>query len=167
MASTRILRRPCGGVARIPALTLSPGEREARGRCVQEPPLGIGHGREDGDRQAAAFADAAVGWVQAFEAKYSRFRPDSLVSRINQAAGLGWIGKKRHPEDAEFAKKAAARFSVVASEDEFVKALPGSPGGDADGVGIELMVMGGNVEDGTLLIRRGGRWGLVGRCPAA
>ncbi|MFA5058469.1 MAG: FAD:protein FMN transferase [Opitutaceae bacterium] len=37
------------------------------------------------------FERAAVGWVQAFEAKYSRFRPDSLVSRINQAAGRDWI----------------------------------------------------------------------------
>jgi len=29
--------------------------------------------------------------VQAFEAKYSRFRPDSLVSRINRAAGREWV----------------------------------------------------------------------------
>lgn len=40
-----------------------------------------------GDAQAAAFERAAVGWVTAFEAKYSRFRADSLVSRINAAAG--------------------------------------------------------------------------------
>lgn len=40
-----------------------------------------------GDGQAKAFEQAAVGWVQGFEAKYSRFRPDSLVSRINAAAG--------------------------------------------------------------------------------
>lgn len=40
-----------------------------------------------GDAQAAAFERAAVGWVAAFEAKYSRFRPDSLLSRINAAAG--------------------------------------------------------------------------------
>ena len=45
----------------------------------------------DGDRQAAAFEAAAVTWVLAFEAKYSRFRADSLVSRINRAAGRGWI----------------------------------------------------------------------------
>ena len=44
-----------------------------------------------GDGQAAAFEDAAVTWVQAFETKYSRFRPDSLVSRINQAAGREWV----------------------------------------------------------------------------
>lgn len=41
--------------------------------------------------RAAGFERAAVGWVQAFEAKYSRFRPDSLVSRINAAAGKQWV----------------------------------------------------------------------------
>jgi thiamine biosynthesis lipoprotein len=45
----------------------------------------------EGDAQAAAFERAAVAWVQAFEAKYSRFRPDSLLSRINAAAGKSWI----------------------------------------------------------------------------
>ena len=45
----------------------------------------------EGEAQAAAFADAAVTWVQAFEAKYSRFRPDSLVSRITAAAGRAWV----------------------------------------------------------------------------
>ena len=44
-----------------------------------------------GDTQATAFERAAVAWVNAFEAKYSRFRPDSLVSRINAAAGQSWI----------------------------------------------------------------------------
>ena len=41
--------------------------------------------------QAAKFEAAAVAWVTAFEAKYSRFRPDSLVSRINAAAGREWV----------------------------------------------------------------------------
>ena len=44
-----------------------------------------------GDAQASAFERAAVAWVAAFEAKYSRFRPDSLVSRINAAAGTAWV----------------------------------------------------------------------------
>lgn len=44
-----------------------------------------------GEAQAERFSSAAVGWVTAFEAKYSRFRPDSLVSRINAAAGQGWV----------------------------------------------------------------------------
>jgi thiamine biosynthesis lipoprotein len=44
-----------------------------------------------GDAQAAAFAAAAERWTHAFEAKYSRFLPDSLVSRINDAAGRDWV----------------------------------------------------------------------------
>jgi thiamine biosynthesis lipoprotein len=41
--------------------------------------------------RAASFDRDAVAWVQAFEAKYSRFKPDSLVSRINTAAGQHWV----------------------------------------------------------------------------
>ena len=37
------------------------------------------------------FERAAQAWVAAFEAKYSRFRPDSLISRINAAAGRDWV----------------------------------------------------------------------------
>ena len=44
-----------------------------------------------GEMQAIAFERAAITWVEAFEAKYSRFRPTSLVSRINAAAGRNWI----------------------------------------------------------------------------
>lgn len=44
-----------------------------------------------GDTQATAFEQAAQAWVTAFEARYSRFRPDSLVSRINAAAGRSWV----------------------------------------------------------------------------
>ncbi len=44
-----------------------------------------------GDKQAGAFEHAAVAWVEAFEAKYSRFRPTSLVSRINASAGRAWV----------------------------------------------------------------------------
>lgn len=36
------------------------------------------------------FEAAATGWVEAFEAKYSRFRPESLISKINLAAGKTW-----------------------------------------------------------------------------
>ena len=42
-------------------------------------------------RTAGEFERAVVAWVNAFEAKYSRFRPDSLLSRINAAAGREWI----------------------------------------------------------------------------
>lgn len=41
--------------------------------------------------RARAFESEATGWVAAFEAKYSRFRPDSLLSRINAAAGKDWV----------------------------------------------------------------------------
>jgi thiamine biosynthesis lipoprotein len=37
------------------------------------------------------FRRAAVAWVEDFEAKYSRFRPDSLVSKINAMAGRDWV----------------------------------------------------------------------------
>jgi len=38
---------------------------------------------------------------------------------------LGWIGKKRHPEEAGFAEKAAARFQVVESEEKLIEAFAG------------------------------------------
>ena len=37
--------------------------------------------------RAEKFRHAAVGWVANFETRYSRFRPDSLLSKINAAAG--------------------------------------------------------------------------------
>jgi len=40
---------------------------------------------------ARAFEAEATAWVDAFERRYSRFRPDSLVSRINTAAGGDWV----------------------------------------------------------------------------
>jgi thiamine biosynthesis lipoprotein len=51
----------------------------------------VQYAAQGGDAQAAGFELAAVAWVKAFEAKYSRFRPDSLVSRINAAAGREWV----------------------------------------------------------------------------
>jgi FAD:protein FMN transferase len=41
--------------------------------------------------RAVVFERTALSWVQAFEAKYSRFRDSSLVSRINAAAGREWV----------------------------------------------------------------------------
>ncbi|BET68506.1 FAD:protein FMN transferase [Opitutales bacterium ASA1] len=38
-----------------------------------------------------AFARASSSWLAAFEAKYSRFRPDSLIGRINSSAGRAWV----------------------------------------------------------------------------
>ena len=44
------------------------------------------------DRLWARCRDSTVSWVNQFEAKFTRFRDDSLVGRINAAAGNGeWI----------------------------------------------------------------------------
>jgi thiamine biosynthesis lipoprotein len=40
---------------------------------------------------AQGFQDEVLRWVAWFEAQYSRFIPDSLISRINAAAGLHWV----------------------------------------------------------------------------
>ena len=40
---------------------------------------------------ANEFQREVVGWVARFEARYSRFIPDSLVGRINAAAGRHWV----------------------------------------------------------------------------
>lgn len=40
---------------------------------------------------ATAFKDQALAWVNEFENTYSRFKDDSLLSRINQAAGKDWV----------------------------------------------------------------------------
>ena len=41
----------------------------------------------DDEPEAQAMAGAAIAEVQRIEAKYSRYQPDSIVSRINAAAG--------------------------------------------------------------------------------
>lgn len=40
---------------------------------------------------ARDFQSDAVAWVAEFEARYSRFIPDSLIGRINAAAGEHWV----------------------------------------------------------------------------
>ncbi len=44
--------------------------------------------REDDDENALRYVASSLEWLTNFEAKYSRFRPDSLVSQINAAAGI-------------------------------------------------------------------------------
>ena len=41
--------------------------------------------------RAAQFKAAVLGWLADFEGRFSRFRPDSLISRINRAAGREWV----------------------------------------------------------------------------
>lgn len=40
---------------------------------------------------AGRFAEAVLDWMARFEATYSRYLPDSLLSQINQAAGQAWM----------------------------------------------------------------------------
>lgn len=40
---------------------------------------------------AETFFEKAISWVSGFERRYSRFIPDSLISRINLAAGRDWV----------------------------------------------------------------------------
>ncbi len=47
--------------------------------------------RHTGDQAARRFIAAALEWLASFEAKFSRFRPDSIISRINAAAGREWV----------------------------------------------------------------------------
>jgi thiamine biosynthesis lipoprotein len=47
---------------------------------------------------AHSFFGAALNWVAGFEAKYSRFLPDSLISQINQAAGGDWLALEPEAE---------------------------------------------------------------------
>jgi FAD:protein FMN transferase len=47
--------------------------------------------RHPGRDIAREFIAEALGWLSAFEAKFSRFRPDSVISRINAAAGCEWV----------------------------------------------------------------------------
>jgi thiamine biosynthesis lipoprotein len=76
---------------------------------LQEDPLGVRHlifralgtdcqikFRKSDERSALQFAAKTLEWVGAFEANYSRFRPDSIISRINDAAGRSWV--KTNPE---------------------------------------------------------------------
>lgn len=64
--------------------------------------------------RARAFERRAVSWVQAFEAKYSRFQPDSLISRINAAAGREWV-----PVDA----KTEALFELCDTLHQFTRGI--------------------------------------------
>ena len=46
--------------------------------------------RQEDETASVLFASAALDWLGDFEAKFSRYRPSSVVSGINAAAGAGW-----------------------------------------------------------------------------
>lgn len=85
MAFVAQSHRPPAAVATGPALPLRQVKFRALGTNCE-----IQFATAD-EAQAAAYERAAVAWVQAFEAKYSRFLPGSLISRINDAAGRDWV----------------------------------------------------------------------------
>lgn len=78
-----------------PTIKVSPIPADTRGnRHLEFKALGTHckiQFRQPDERKALAFAADALVWLGEFEAKFSRFRPDSLVSKINQAAGGGWV----------------------------------------------------------------------------
>jgi thiamine biosynthesis lipoprotein len=47
--------------------------------------------REEDARAEALCPAPAQAWVERFEARYSRFRPESALSRIDAAAGGDWV----------------------------------------------------------------------------
>ena len=47
--------------------------------------------RHAGDPASRKFVASALDWLASFEAKFSRFRADSIISRINAAAGREWV----------------------------------------------------------------------------
>lgn len=47
--------------------------------------------REPDEEKALRFAAEALGWLGRFEAKFSRYQPQSLISEINAAAGKRWV----------------------------------------------------------------------------
>ena len=47
--------------------------------------------RHPDSRTALRFVADALGWLERFEAKFSRFQPTSLISQINAAAGREWV----------------------------------------------------------------------------
>jgi thiamine biosynthesis lipoprotein len=49
-------------------------------------------------KSALQFAADALGWLGSFETKFSRFKPESMVSKINQAAGKSWVEIDREME---------------------------------------------------------------------
>lgn len=80
---------------RAPTPVPAAGSVEGPLRKLSFPALGtscdIQYAAPADESRALAFEQAAVAWVTAFEAKYSRFRPDSLISQVNAAAGKAWV----------------------------------------------------------------------------
>lgn len=96
-----------GGAAAAPRALRAPNIAAVLGRIEKTARVGVRDGGHDLEFEAlgtycrvsfggasssvAAVRNAVLQWVAAFEARYSRFLPDSLISQINQSAGMGWV----------------------------------------------------------------------------
>ncbi len=84
-------------LAQFPRNPPAPASRTSNGALhkLSFPALGttceVQYVSPDDGLPAVEFEIAAVSWVLSFEARYTRFRPSSLVSRINAAAGRSWV----------------------------------------------------------------------------
>lgn len=67
--------------------------------------------RETNERKTLQFAADALDWIGKFEAKFSRFQPGSIVSRINAAAGHSWI--ETDPETDQMLDIADGLFNLT------------------------------------------------------
>ena len=78
-----------------PSAALSPIEPDARGiRRVDFRALGTActiQYRHPDTRTSLQFLADALGWLERFEAKFSRFQPASMISQVNAAAGREWV----------------------------------------------------------------------------
>jgi thiamine biosynthesis lipoprotein len=54
--------------------------------------------KAENQKAAEAFRETAFDWLARFEARFSRFLPDSLISEINRNAGLEWTSVDRETE---------------------------------------------------------------------
>lgn len=50
------------------------------------------------EQNSLQFLNEALGWLEQFEAQFSRFRPSSMLSQINAAAGRDWVAVDRAME---------------------------------------------------------------------
>jgi FAD:protein FMN transferase len=55
--------------------------------------------RTENEVLAAEFQRAVIDWIACFEARYSRFIPESIIGQINAAAGGGWMDVDAETEE--------------------------------------------------------------------
>lgn len=83
-------------------LTYTPLKADARGvRTLAFKAMGTNCSvkfRLEDELTSLEFARTALDWVSRFEARYSRFRPDSVITAINREAGASWVAVDEETE---------------------------------------------------------------------